>query len=57
MSWSRHAAVSEEKEDGEEIKSHMIIVTDACLPLLSAGESPISGRILINYELPSKKVF
>ncbi|XP_057967624.1 ATP-dependent RNA helicase eIF4A isoform X2 [Malania oleifera] len=44
-------------ETGEEQKSHMIIVTDACLPLLASGESPISARVLINYELPTKKVF
>ncbi|CAA0840951.1 Unknown protein [Striga hermonthica] len=41
-----------EKED--ERKSHVIVVTDACLPLLGS-ESPVSARILINYELPTKK--
>ncbi|XVF15565.1 hypothetical protein REPUB_Repub09cG0165200 [Reevesia pubescens] len=39
----------------EEQKSRMIVVTDACLPLLASGESPMSARVLINYELPSKK--
>ncbi|KAJ0096289.1 hypothetical protein Patl1_28712 [Pistacia atlantica] len=39
----------------DEYKSHMIVVTDACLPLLASGESPISARVLINYALPSKK--
>lgn len=37
-------------------KSHLIVVTDACLPLLASGESPIAARVLINYELPTKKV-
>lgn len=55
MSWNMYAADSEDKEGKQEDKSHMIIVTDACIPLLSAGESPISGHVLINYELPSKK--
>ena len=39
-----------------EDKSHMVVVTDACLPFLSSGESSISARVLINYELPTKKV-
>uniref|UniRef100_A0A2P2K3G0 Uncharacterized protein MANES_16G048300 n=1 Tax=Rhizophora mucronata TaxID=61149 RepID=A0A2P2K3G0_RHIMU len=43
--------------ENAESKSHMIIVTDACLPLLASGESPISARVLINYELPAKKVW
>lgn len=37
-------------------KSCMIIVTDACLPLVASGEAPLLARILINYELPTKKV-
>lgn len=40
----------------DEYKLHMIVVTDACLPLLASGESPISARLLINYALPTKKV-
>lgn len=40
----------------EERKSNVIVVTDACLPLIGSGESPVSACILINYELPSKKV-
>ncbi|KAK3015785.1 hypothetical protein RJ639_005440 [Escallonia herrerae] len=57
--WNQNASVrsGDEEETGkEEQKSKMIIVTDACLPLLASGESPISARILINYELPTKKV-
>lgn len=51
-------AQSEEDHDNgkHEEKSQMIVVTDACLPLLSSGESPIAARVLINYELPTKKV-
>lgn len=37
-------------------KSFMIVVTDACLPLVASGETPIAAHILINYELPTKKV-
>lgn len=51
----RERADSEaEKED--EHKSHLIVVTDACLPLVGSAESPVSARVLINYELPTKKV-
>ncbi|KAG8474737.1 hypothetical protein CXB51_031404 [Gossypium anomalum] len=58
MKWSQHVAV--ETGDGHEIdkeeqKSCMIVVTDACLPLLASGESSMSARVLINYELPTKK--
>ncbi|KAF5736138.1 ATP-dependent RNA helicase eIF4A isoform 1 [Tripterygium wilfordii] len=43
------------KVEKDEQKSHMIVVTDACLPLLASGESPVSSHVLINYELPTKK--
>lgn len=57
IDWNKHTAVDgDEKQDEEKPKSYMVIVTDACLPLLGAGESPISARVLINYELPTKKV-
>ncbi|GAB2282606.1 hypothetical protein Dimus_017145 [Dionaea muscipula] len=43
-------------EAGEaENKSHMIVVTDACLPILLSGEPQLSAQVLINYELPAKK--
>ncbi|XP_010437264.1 PREDICTED: eukaryotic initiation factor 4A-I-like isoform X2 [Camelina sativa] len=46
----------DESETGKEAKkSHLVVVTDVCLPLLSSGESPLSARVLINYELPTKK--
>ncbi|KDP31923.1 hypothetical protein JCGZ_12384 [Jatropha curcas] len=58
LRWNQNLAP--QSADGSEIgkdeeKSHMIVVTDTCLPLLACGESPISARILINYELPMKK--
>lgn len=57
MEWNQKAA--EQPGDESKIgdaKSHMIVVTDACLPLLASGESAIPARVLINYELPTKKV-
>lgn len=58
MKWNKNAAVHSGSEEAgnEEQKSHMIVATDACLPLLASGESPISSSVLINYELPTKKV-
>ncbi|CAK9166492.1 unnamed protein product [Ilex paraguariensis] len=58
VKWNQNATVK--SGDGretveEEQKSNMIVVTDACLPLVASGESPISARVLINYELPAKK--
>ncbi|XP_054825352.1 ATP-dependent RNA helicase eIF4A [Prosopis cineraria] len=51
-----HVGTENEDEDGkDEQRSHMIVVTDACLPVLASGESPVSGHLLINYELPTKK--
>ncbi|KAJ7952863.1 eukaryotic initiation factor 4A [Quillaja saponaria] len=57
-SWNHIISSPSGKEDESgkaEQKSHIIVVTDACLPLLASGESPISSRVLINYELPAKK--
>ena len=47
----------ESNGNNNKIKSHMIVATDACLPLLALGEAPVSARVLINYELPSKVWF
>ncbi|KAK1314941.1 hypothetical protein QJS10_CPA06g02566 [Acorus calamus] len=56
QSQSINALPGNDLENGkQEEKSSMIVVTDACLPLVASGEAPISARILINYELPSKK--
>ncbi|KAJ0233460.1 hypothetical protein HA466_0281090 [Hirschfeldia incana] len=43
------------EEEEDEKKSHLVVVTDVCLPMLSSGESSLSSRVLINYELPTKK--
>ncbi|XP_072988318.1 uncharacterized protein [Typha latifolia] len=37
------------------LKSSIIVVTDACLPIAASGEAPLVARVLINYELPLKK--
>lgn len=50
-----HAGAGTEDDVGKDDRSHMIIVTDACLPLLTSGESPMNAHLLINYELPAKK--
>ncbi|XP_042064936.1 ATP-dependent RNA helicase eIF4A isoform X2 [Salvia splendens] len=42
-------------EGDEERKSHVVVVTDACLPLLGSVEAPLCACMLINYELPTKK--
>ncbi|XP_062201492.1 uncharacterized protein LOC133904020 [Phragmites australis] len=33
----------------------IIVATDACLPLAAMAEAPLMARVLINYELPTKK--
>ncbi|XP_020215982.1 ATP-dependent RNA helicase eIF4A isoform X3 [Cajanus cajan] len=50
-----HGGAPNEDEAGKDERSHMIIVTDACLPLLASGELPLNAHLLINYELPAKK--
>ncbi|PIN10098.1 RNA helicase [Handroanthus impetiginosus] len=58
MRWNRlgrEEEVDVEAEKEEERKSHVIVITDACLPLIGSVELPLSARILINYELPMKK--
>lgn len=60
MRWNRLGREEEadgEAEKEEERKSHAIVVTDACLPLVASVELPVCARILINYELPTKKVY
>ncbi|PKA57085.1 hypothetical protein AXF42_Ash002389 [Apostasia shenzhenica] len=37
-------------------KSCMVFVTDACLPFVTSGEAPLAARVLINFELPTKKI-
>ena len=59
FSWNQNVSAQsgDDSETGkDEQKSRMIVVTDACLPVLASRESPISARVLINYALPMKKV-
>lgn len=59
LRWNKRPA-AQLQDDAEaadsKYRSNMIVVTDACLPFLALGEAPISARMLINYELPAKKV-
>ncbi|XP_020584424.1 eukaryotic initiation factor 4A-III-A isoform X2 [Phalaenopsis equestris] len=56
IGWNQNANVhSGDGVEPENQKSCMIIVTDACLPFVTLGEAPLAARVLINYELPSKK--
>ncbi|CAH9084156.1 unnamed protein product [Cuscuta europaea] len=54
LRWNRHTVV-DEGGGKEEEKCHLIVVTDACLPLVNSGEFPFNARLLINNELPTKK--
>ncbi|KAL5992796.1 hypothetical protein ACLOJK_013715 [Asimina triloba] len=58
LEWSQNINV-QPREGHETViqgdKSHVIVATDACLPFLGSGEAPISARVLINYELPTRK--
>lgn len=57
IGWNQNAiSHPDEGVEPENQKSCMIIVTDACLPFVALGEAPLAARVLINYELPSKKV-
>ncbi|CAA7401616.1 unnamed protein product [Spirodela intermedia] len=43
--------------DGTEdhVQSHLMVVTDACLPIIGSGEASVQARVLINFEIPAKK--
>ncbi|XP_066387671.1 ATP-dependent RNA helicase eIF4A-like [Miscanthus floridulus] len=36
-------------------KLSIVVATDACLPQAAMAEAPLMARVLINYELPTKK--
>ncbi|KAL8473179.1 hypothetical protein ACS0TY_030126 [Phlomoides rotata] len=58
--WNRLGREEEANGEGgteDERKSHVVVVSDACVPFLGSVESPLCGRMLINYELPTKKVY
>eukprot|EP01018_Ginkgo_biloba_P005962 Gb_18594 [translate_table: standard] len=44
------------EEDVKRQGSWMLVMTDSCLPMQSFGEAPIFARVLINYDLPVKKI-
>ncbi|KAL0917466.1 hypothetical protein M5K25_012528 [Dendrobium thyrsiflorum] len=54
--WNQNANVHpDDGVDPDNQKSCMIVATYACLPFITSGEAPLAARVLINYELPSKK--
>ncbi|XP_057768980.1 uncharacterized protein LOC130989010 isoform X2 [Salvia miltiorrhiza] len=56
MTWNRLGRGEEaEREADQEQKSHIVVVTDACLPLPGTVEVPLCACMLINYGLPTKK--
>ncbi|KAL2906239.1 DNA-directed RNA polymerase III subunit RPC5 [Bienertia sinuspersici] len=57
IKWNQNAVQSRDGNEVEEelSKSSMIVVTDSCVPIASV-ESPLQARVLINYELPVKKL-
>lgn len=55
--WNKLGKGEEAEREADEVqKSHVIVVTDACLPLLGSVDLPLCACMLINYELPTKKV-
>jgi hypothetical protein len=60
LQWNQTAKVSDvaESSDAESMgfTLSIVVATDACLPLAAMAEAPLTARILINYELPTKKV-
>lgn len=43
-------------EKAEPKKSGLLVTTDACLPASALGEPSLGARVLIHYDLPTKKV-
>ncbi|XP_078444814.1 initiation factor 4A-like protein [Wolffia australiana] len=45
--------------DGAEgqLQSHLLVVTDASLPMISSAETQLQARILINFEVPTKETY
>eukprot|EP00246_Nothoceros_aenigmaticus_P017364 TRINITY_DN8439_c0_g1_i1.p1 TRINITY_DN8439_c0_g1~~TRINITY_DN8439_c0_g1_i1.p1 ORF type:complete len:229 (+),score=25.65 TRINITY_DN8439_c0_g1_i1:126-812(+) len=56
--WTRRAEdalLGAKEATSMRLPSHLLVMTDACLPSNALGESSLSGRVMINYDLPSKK--
>lgn len=59
MRWNQIATLhsGDDSEIGKgKQKAHLIVATDACLPLLNSRESPIAALVLIKYEISTKTV-
>lgn len=50
-----HSLDTNAKGEMQEPHLHLLVVTDACLPLQALGENHFLARVLINYDLPAKK--
>ncbi|KAK3157456.1 hypothetical protein QOZ80_2AG0122630 [Eleusine coracana subsp. coracana] len=59
MQWNQTAKATvvaeSSKAESTGLKLSIVIATDACLPLAAMAEAPLMARVLINYELPTKK--
>ena len=58
VDWNQSLQENTERiiNDLQEAHSHLLVVTDACLPSQALSEAPLCARVLINYDLPGKKV-
>lgn len=60
MQWNQTAKATDvadsSKAESMGLKLSIVVATDACLPLAAMAEAPLMARVLINYELPTKKV-
>lgn len=59
LQWNqKYSALSLDSMEPEHAtrKSCVVVATDACLPSSALGEASLTARLLINYELPTKKV-
>lgn len=56
----KNAEAVEVQKEGKRTKPrstlNILAMTDACLPMAALGESPLQAKLMINYELPLKKV-
>ena len=56
---SKTSALKLEGDGDEKVepkKSGLLVTTDACLPSAALGEPSLGARVLIHYDLPTKKV-
>ncbi|TVU30878.1 hypothetical protein EJB05_22525 [Eragrostis curvula] len=59
IQWNQAAKATDvadsSKAESVGLKLSIVVATDACLPLAAMAEPPLMARVLINYELPTKK--